>query len=807
MKKFFTLFLFSMIAFNAIHADITWKISNDGTLTISGTNIPDYEEYYYAPWASQQVRIKKVVIEDGVTSIGNHAFGNCSSAISIAIPNTVASIGDYAFSHCSGLTSITIPESVKSIGDGAFSGCSELTSITIPSSVTSIGSYAFLECSLLAEITIPNSVKSIGYLAFDETEWYNNQPDGLVYVGLFLYRYKGVMPTNTRVEIKDGTKGIIGNAFRDCSILTSITIPNSVTSIGDYAFSGCSGLTSITIPNSVTSIGDGAFSGCSSLASIGIPNSVVSINPYTFSECSNLTSASIGNSIMEIGSYAFNKCYALTSINISNSVTSIGNYAFYGCAGITNISIPESITSIGNYAFYGCSGITSINLPNGVAYIGNSTFRDCSALKSISIPNSVNGIGKYAFSGSGIITITIPKSVTSIGEGAFSYSALTSVNIPNSVTNIESSTFNGCWHLTSATIGNSVTSIGRYAFNGCSGLKAITIPSSVTIIEQYAFSGCRSFTSITCEAIVPPGCASDCFSSKNIPLFVPINSINAYKTASQWRDFTNILEIPDNQKIADAVVDMINTIGKVEYNDACKGKIDAANKAYNALTADQKALVTNLEVLTKAQQTYETLKATAEKLAADKAKADPVIAKINAIGKVEYTYACKDKIDEANNAYNALTNDQKALVTNVDVLTTAKQTYDNLRAAAEKLIADKATFNKYKSEIIAIIEALVKDDDSDAVKEIIRKAIINIDALEYDIAITLDNNKANVQSFVTSVNEAVESQRAEDQKTNDIEELEFAEKVNIYDLNGRKTTNSMLNSGLYIRNGKKILVK
>ena len=245
----------------------------------------------------------------------------------------------------------------------------------------------------------------------------------------------------------------------------------------------------------------------------------------------------------------------------------------------------------------------------------------------------------------------------------------------------------------------------------------------------------------------------------------------------------------------------------MEYTDACKGKIDAANEAYNALTADQKALVTNLDVLNKAQQTYETLKAAAEKLAADKAKADAVIAKITAIGKVEYTNACKGKIDAANKAYNALTADQKALVTNLDVLNKAQQTYEILKAAAEKLIADKAAFDKYKSEIVAIIEALVKDDDSDAVKEIIRKAISDIESLEYEEAISIYDNKAKVQSFVTSVNEAVENQRAEDQKTNGIEELEFAEKVNIYDLNGRKITNSMLKSGLYIRNGKKIVIK
>ena len=288
-----------------------------------------------------------------------------------------------------------------------------------------------------------------------------------------------------------------------------------------------------------------------------------------------------------------------------------------------------------------------------------------------------------------------------------------------------------------------------------------------------------------------------------------VTNLNVLTNAQQTYD--NLKAAADklaaDKAKADPVIAKIAAIGKVEYTYACKDKIDEANNAYNALTADQKALVTNVDVLTTAKQTYDNLKATADKLAADKAKADPVIAKINAIGKVEYTYACKDKIDEANNAYNALTNDQKALVTNVVVLTTAKQTYDNLRAAAEKLIADKAAFDKYKSEIIAIIEALVKDDDSDAVKEIIRKAISDIESLEYEEAISIDDNKAKVQSFVTSVNEAVENQRAEDQKTNDIEELEFAEKVNIYDLNGRKITNSMLKSGIYIRNGKKMVVK
>ena len=288
-----------------------------------------------------------------------------------------------------------------------------------------------------------------------------------------------------------------------------------------------------------------------------------------------------------------------------------------------------------------------------------------------------------------------------------------------------------------------------------------------------------------------------------------VSNLDVLTTAEQTYDNLKAAaeKLAADKAKADVVIAKINAIGKVEYTYVCKDKIDEANNAYNALTTDQKALVSNLDVLTTAKLDYDNLKTAAEKLAADKAKADVVIAKINAIGKVEYTYACKDKIDEANNAYNALTADQKALVSNLDVLTIAKQTYDNLKTAADKLAADKAAFDKYKTEIKAIIEALVKEDDSDAVKDIIKKAISEIDALKYEDAISLDDNKAKVLSFIPSVEEAVEKQRAEDQKTTGIEELEFAESYDIYDLNGRKITNSMLKSGLYIRNGKKMVVK
>ena len=341
----------------------------------------------------------------------------------------------------------------------------------------------------------------------------------------------------------------IGNcAFRYCTSLKSITIPNSVIEIGSSAFSGCSSLTSITIPNSVTEIGVYAFKGCTSLTSITIPNSVTNIGDSTFWGCSSLTaiyvavdnknytsvngvlfnkdktalicypagktdkSYNITNSVTSIGDYAFNGCSSLTSVMIPNSVTEIGGSAFVGCASLKSITMPNSVTSIGDMAFYKCSSLTSITIPDSVTSIGSSAFSDCSKLRSITIPNSVTSIGAWAFNGcTGLTAINVAmenqnyvspdgvlynKDKTTIicypaGKKGNNY------KIPDGVTEIGSIAFSRCSSLTSVTIPNSVTSIGSGAFNGCTSLTRVTIPNSVTKIGWNAFSGCTSLTSIT----------------------------------------------------------------------------------------------------------------------------------------------------------------------------------------------------------------------------------------------------------------------------------------------------------------------
>ena len=253
-------------------------------VTYRGTYITSYSNEY-----TGSVTIPESVTYSGktyrVTSIGNSAFRDCTGLTSVTIPESVTEIGGCAFWECSGLTSVTIPESVTEIDVCAFSGCTSLTSVTIPESVTSIGMSAFYKCTGLTSIEIPNSVTSIGSRAFDGTAWYDNQSDGVVYAGKVAYTYKGTMPDNTEIVLEEGTLGIGGSAFRGCTGLTSVTIPQSVTQIWDGAFFGCTGLTSVTIPNSVTSIDDSAFEGCSGLTSVTIGNSVTSIGYEAFRGC------------------------------------------------------------------------------------------------------------------------------------------------------------------------------------------------------------------------------------------------------------------------------------------------------------------------------------------------------------------------------------------------------------------------------------------------------------------------------------------------------------------------------------------
>ena len=432
-----------------------------------------------------------------------------------------------------------------------------------------------------------------------EAETYTGESDGLQleYADLddgTVEITKFIDSTSTDIELPaviDGkpVTSIDGDAFYNCSELTSVIIPDGVT--GSVSFSGCSNLTSVNIPDSVTEIG--SFIGCTNLTNINIPDSVTEIG--SFIGCTNLTSINIPDGVTSIEYATFWSCESLTSITIPNSVTSIGADAFRVCSNLTDITIPNSVKSIGDGAFYDCSSLKSIVIPDGVTSIGYSTFWGCSSLTSVVIPDSVTDIEYVAFLDCSSLTdIVFPDSLTSIGTAAFTNcSSLTSIKIPKNLTTIDDFAFDNCSNLSefivdpknpsfssedgvlfdknmetllicpiaklgTYSIPSNVTSIGFSAFSGCENLTSIIIPDSVTTIDDSAFYGCSNVSEFIVDSDNPSFTSEDgvlfdkdketflhCPAKKSGTYIVPngIKSIGNY-AFSNCKNLTSII-IPD----------------------------------------------------------------------------------------------------------------------------------------------------------------------------------------------------------------------------------------------------------------------
>ena len=573
-KKLFTFLLAIVASVGTLFAEssgtcgenLTWTLSDDGVLTISGTGaMTDYSAS--VPWYSSRSSITSVIISDGVTSIGDKAFYNCSSLTSVTIPNSVTSIGDFAFDGCSGLTSVTIPNSVTSIGDYAFWYCSGLTSVTIGNSVTSIGNYAFWYCSSLTSVTIPNSVTSIGYVA-----------------------------------------------FANCSSLTSVTIPNSVTSIGGEAFAYCSGLTSVTIPNSVTSIGDYAFRDCSSLTSIVWNANRCADFTSTSSPFDNIRSQIIlftfGDEVEYVPAYL---CSGMVNaeITIKNCKTEIGTHALDNCnyniEGVYNIVLPDTTLCYNEELIIDGVQCNLQKTPNGKQiWTRNLTTIDgCDSIISISVlwkrvapladfnftikdafdtPNSgsiswtVTGNTDYKYdyytlNGNKYSNSSSSRYNLSAGEYklVFYNEACNDSTIKYITINQLGIKVNNQYYLLdeenhTATLTYRGTSSSDYS-NEYSG--NITIPQVVTYsgveykvigINNSTFSGCNNIKTITLESSTPLSMNYSGLSSNTI-VYVPFGSLNAYKAASGWSNYTLHVIDPTHASVTTGATSATITLG------------------------------------------------------------------------------------------------------------------------------------------------------------------------------------------------------------------------------------------------------
>lgn len=480
--------------------------------------------------------LTSISISKSVSTIKKYAFASCKGLSAVTIPENVALIEDNAFNGCTSLKEVIISDShdilsvglsgsdglfddcpleqiymgrnldyrlskktsppfsnkelltkvvignyVTQIGEYAFWQCTNLTAIHLPESVTSIGRGAFSNCSSLASILFSDNIISIGSDVFLGSAWFDNLPDGEIYVGKIFYKYKGVMPENTSIEIKEGTVSIGYEAFYGCNNLSSIVIPESVTSIGIRAFYGCCNLSSITLPNRITEIAYETFSGCSNLTSITIPENVTQIRDYAFYNCVNLYKIVNYSSLpLSVGTtqHGYVAYYAKIAL-VGNTLSSIGDFQFSTIDNThylvnyfgkdTDIVLPNSYNGenykIEQFAFYNCGTLTSIYIPVGVVSIGDKAFYNCSNLTSISLPESIVSIGNMVFSGCTgelVVHCNIP-SVSASNYGTFYNSKFTKVIVNKNVTSIGDRSFDDCFSLKEVIIedGGETLSLGE----------------------------------------------------------------------------------------------------------------------------------------------------------------------------------------------------------------------------------------------------------------------------------------------------------------------------------------------------------
>ena len=501
-------------------SNVTWVLTTDGTMILSGTGAVAAYDDRDRPWYDYRYQILRLEVQKGITSVGG--FRYCFTLQEVSLPEGLISLDEFAFMDCQKLQEIRLPKSLKTLGRGTFAGCHALPEIELPEDLETVGEGALMNCLSLTSVVIPASVTEMG-----------DRP------------FSGDWALKT-VEIKGNVSRLTDSAFSECDALQEVLITGSVGAIGDDAFKELDSLERVQIASGLKTIGKRAFWLCDNLTTVSLPDGVTSIGEEAFKECSSLTTINLPNSITTIGANAFNGTKLTGPLNIPSSLVSLGDNAFHGCSGLTGTLVfPAAMENISKNVFAGCSGIEEIILPRGVLTISDGAFNNCSGVQRLWLTNSIQSIGANAFAGmknlkkvyfsgtiseweTGIqwadkgyqigvaITTNEETASGSCGE-ALTWSLSTAGDLTISGTgDMASFTATGApWaeyrdQVKLVIVGQGVTSIGSSAFQDCKNLETVSLPGSLTALGEAAFLRCGELTNVKLPASLK-SVGEDCF--------------------------------------------------------------------------------------------------------------------------------------------------------------------------------------------------------------------------------------------------------------------------------------------------------
>lgn len=660
-------------------------------------SVYDYVDGYWkemsrasAPFVNSTT-LQKVTIGSKVTFLYNHLFHNCDKVTTIDIPASIANIygnafddcssltattfhdatnnhtltlGDYAFRNCATLPEVTFPRQLLSVGNYTYAQCPLLKTLTFPAMLESIGNYAFAECTGLTQLTFKDSGKSVklGYGArsnsgtsyLDNIPLFGNTNLTYLYIGRNInytagekYGYSPFYNQSFLTDVRFSQSGTVSYCkdyllykVNNCKTLT---LPESLTSIGNWTFRGMAALESIVVPNAVTEMGtyafandtslksaklstscpwlkEGLFSECNALQSITIPSAVTKMDGYMFTHCKTLTSATFedGTDLIEMGYGAswknyglFSDCplktlnlgrwlsyntevasrspfysiYALKNLNIGENVKVIDKYMFSYCKGLEEVNLPDNITSVNLWGFRGCTSLKSVRLSEKLSQVGDYGFAECSSLDNVTFPTSMTSVASNSFSDcTALRKLDLGQNLLIIGPSAFENDkALEGIEIPSTLYGLGVASFKNCTSLPYVEV-KSISSVGKEAFMGCTGLKWISLSDKTTSLGENSFAGCNNIAYVKSYATTAPEGLVN-FPSEvvtNGTLFVPEGYEDDYTYSATWEDWMNIKPLTENVLVSSITLSQTEANMKATETlplSATVGSENAVNKS------------------------------------------------------------------------------------------------------------------------------------------------------------------------------------------------------------------------------------